>query len=331
MRGQSLRDNLAIVVLWGISLGIFIAAVVSPVSKVKAQQAPFLISPYYGSEAINSYFDHKYPTYDGYPNTTYSNVVIYTGADNPSCNPYCYDGHNGYDFSLVYERVLAAASGQVERARWWDPNYRSGTLSGLGLHIRINHANGYQTRYGHLSAVAVSVNQQVSGGQVIGTSGNTGNSTGPHLHFEVRDSNGWAVDPFGWSGGYTDPWRSYSGAESWCMWADGQWADICGGVARPIPAPADGTTIIVDDQGAGFSKGCAAGSSCPYWYEAVAGYNNHMWWTYDNDNVEDYWARWNPSILPAGPLRSLGPHSQRQCHDLAGPLHHLSLRWPEHS
>jgi len=84
------------------------------------------------------------------------------------------------------------------------------------------------------------------------------------------------------------------------MWADGQWADICGGVARPIPAPADGTTIIVDDQGAGFSKGCAAGSSCPYWYEAVAGYNNHMWWTYDNDNVEDYWARWNPSILQQG-------------------------------
>ncbi len=273
-----------------------VVILLSSVQTAKAQQGLSLIPPYYGTRNINSYFDHRYPTYNRYPNTTYPNVVIYTGEDNPSGNPYWYDGHDGYDFDLVYERVLAAASGQVVFAGWANPSDRT---ESYGLHIRVNHGNGYQTRYGHLSAAAVSGGQQVLSGQVIATSGNTGDSSGPHLHFDLYH-NAQPTDPFGWSGGYTDPWQSWSGETSYCLWADGQWADICGGVARPLPAPADGTTITVDDQGASFSKGCAAGSPCPYWYEDAAGYNNHMWWTHDNDTVEDYWARWNPSIPQQG-------------------------------
>lgn len=326
MHGQSLKGNLLIIALLGISLGMFIATVVSPVLKVKAQQVPFLISPYYGTENINSFFDHEYPTYylvpngNGNPGSENNIFTRYDGArwtnppdpvDKNNCTTgvNCYDGHDGYDFSLVYERVLAAADGEIIQAGWQFPNDRHRSY---GLRVEIRHANGYITRYGHLSSIAVSVGQEVTAGQVIATSGNTGNSTGAHLHFGVMEpTNARTVDPFGWSGGYGDPWAQYgNGAVSWCMWADGQWANVCGGVSRPIPVPADSEEIIIDDtsdNSGGFSKGrggpfsnpCPP-NSCPYWWSAAAGYGNDMWWTYDNDNVVDYWARWTPTIPQQG-------------------------------
>ncbi|MBI5805545.1 peptidoglycan DD-metalloendopeptidase family protein [candidate division TA06 bacterium] len=66
--------------------------------------------------------------------------------------------------------------------------------TGYGTNITIQHENGFTTRYGHMNSTSVSVGQQVNEGQTIGTSGSTGKSTGPHLHFEVRQ-NGAAIDP----------------------------------------------------------------------------------------------------------------------------------------
>ncbi len=57
---------------------------------------------------------------------------------------------------------------------------------GYGCHVLIDHANGFQTLYGHMSAIAVSAGQAVSQGQQIGNMGSTGRSTGTHLHFEIR-------------------------------------------------------------------------------------------------------------------------------------------------
>lgn len=90
-------------------------------------------------------------------------------------------GHNGVDLAAPNGTpVLAAAEGTVIIAR------SSGYNGGYGLYIVISHANGTQTLYSHLSTVNVSVGSRVSKGEVIGRVGNTGKSTGPHLHFEVR-------------------------------------------------------------------------------------------------------------------------------------------------
>ncbi len=63
-----------------------------------------------------------------------------------------------------------------------------------GLQIVVDHGNGYQTRYAHLSKVYVEVGQSVARGEKIAASGNTGKSTGPHLHFEVMQ-NGVRLNP----------------------------------------------------------------------------------------------------------------------------------------
>jgi murein DD-endopeptidase MepM/ murein hydrolase activator NlpD len=96
-------------------------------------------------------------------------------------------GHNGVDLAAnIGTPVLASADGTVIAAR------SSGYNGGYGEMIIISHANNTQTVYGHLSQVNVVAGQVVSQGQVIGAVGNTGKSTGPHLHFEVRG----AKNPF---------------------------------------------------------------------------------------------------------------------------------------
>jgi murein DD-endopeptidase MepM/ murein hydrolase activator NlpD len=74
--------------------------------------------------------------------------------------------------------VFACAGGTVTRAGW-DP-------VGLGLVVHINHGNGYETAYGHLSKIYVGYGAKVARGQSIGVMGNTGRSTGPHVHFIVK-------------------------------------------------------------------------------------------------------------------------------------------------
>lgn len=85
--------------------------------------------------------------------------------------------HKGVDWYVPQgTTVTAAAAGTVTRAGWYGD---------YGYCVDITHDNGTMTRYGHLSAVKVSSGQRVSQGQAIAASGNTGYSTGPHLHFEI--------------------------------------------------------------------------------------------------------------------------------------------------
>lgn len=94
--------------------------------------------------------------------------------------------HKGIDWATpVGTAVMASSAGTVAKAGWG---------SGYGYVVYINHADGRQTRYGHLSKVLVSVGQTVSQGQKIALSGNTGVSTGPHVHFEIL-INGSQVNP----------------------------------------------------------------------------------------------------------------------------------------
>lgn len=91
--------------------------------------------------------------------------------------------------------VYSAENGVVERIHYPFPNQTYGGKStGNNNYIVIRHANGISTAYLHLKTINVSVGQNVSRGQTIGTIGSTGYSTGPHLHFEVR-INGRRVDP----------------------------------------------------------------------------------------------------------------------------------------
>lgn len=86
--------------------------------------------------------------------------------------------HAGIDFGVpIGTPVYAAADGTVVRA---------GAASGYGIAVYLQHADGVITRYGHLSRTTVSVGDTVTAGQQIALSGNTGVSTGAHLHFEVR-------------------------------------------------------------------------------------------------------------------------------------------------
>ena len=94
--------------------------------------------------------------------------------------------HKGVDWSVpTGTAVFASCGGTVARAGWG---------SGYGYCVYINHEDGRQTRYGHLSKVLVKVGQTVKQGERIALSGNTGVSTGPHLHFEIL-INGSQVNP----------------------------------------------------------------------------------------------------------------------------------------
>jgi hypothetical protein len=92
--------------------------------------------------------------------------------------------HNGLDFDgPLGAPVLAARGGKVTFAGWAP---RGHEYRAYGLHIIIDHGDGYQTLYGHLSALRVQKGQEVDEAQPIGALGSTGASSGPHLHFEVR-------------------------------------------------------------------------------------------------------------------------------------------------
>ena len=96
--------------------------------------------------------------------------------------------HTGLDFPVqAGTRIGAAGVGVVEFAGW--------NTGGYGYLVVVRHRLGYATWYAHMSRVAVSAGQSVTGGTTVGYVGSTGHSTGPHLHFELR-RNAVPIDPF---------------------------------------------------------------------------------------------------------------------------------------
>ena len=140
-------------------------------------------------------------------------------------------GHNGLDFGVpVGTPITAVDAGAVHEAAN-DPG-------GFGWYVLLHHEWG-ESIYAHLSAVGVIVGQQVGRGERLGMSGNTGNSSGPHLHFSIR------INPYrrgdGW-GGYSDP-LPYLPADCCAPAADGVQDGAAAGLWRQIKAAAEGAGV----------------------------------------------------------------------------------------
>lgn len=111
------------------------------------------------------------------------------------CGSHWASCHTGQDFAVpTGTPVMSAADGVVIFAGWAGP---------YGYAVHVLHADGIATWYCHLSRLETADGSRVRSGQVIGLSGSTGNSTGPHLHFEVRQhasqtGSGTPVDPLSW-------------------------------------------------------------------------------------------------------------------------------------
>ncbi len=109
--------------------------------------------------------------------------------------------HTGIDIPAPYgTKIIAARAGRVEQA---------GGCGGYGNLVIVDHGGGFKTRYAHCSGFLVKAGAQVSAGQPIAKVGSTGNSTGNHLHFEVRD-NGVAKNPVAYVSG-SDSLARFSG------------------------------------------------------------------------------------------------------------------------
>jgi len=171
--------------------------------------------PFNGQYPLTSFFDHSYPNYG-----SYNGVTIYNGESVNDCSPHCYQGHSGYDWSMPEGTpIYAVSSGIVED--------RITSSISYGNRIIILHANGFRSLYAHLrqnTPFNVSIGDEVQQGDLIGWSGNTGNSSGAHLHFgfyrgpyDVNETN--VNDPFGWRGSYPDPLTGFgSGHTASCLW-----------------------------------------------------------------------------------------------------------------
>jgi len=120
----------------------------------------------------------------GYPRI--SSLTSFFGYRSDPFNSAHAEFHPGIDFKGSRgDEARCTANGKVVFAGWY---------GGYGNCVRIEHANNFETLYGHLSRISVKVGQEVTVGQKIGEVGSTGHSTGTHLHYEVR-KNGKAVNP----------------------------------------------------------------------------------------------------------------------------------------
>jgi murein DD-endopeptidase MepM/ murein hydrolase activator NlpD len=280
---RSLKNLLTALLLGGLFLSVGGASAERSLAPLQAV-APFLYPPYPGTASQESIFDHSTPNY------TFDNrIVVFTGDEArkncPSPAPHgtpppqpgvCnagagaywsyslgawlyYDGHDGVDYGISYRPVYAAADAdQIIYAGWWDPQNHK---INLGIYVRLHHPNGYNTYYGHMSSVAVQSCSTVGctfvpHGEMLGISGTTGNSSGPHLHLLVRNPANKSVDPYGWQGSGTDPWVNNQKESLWVAFPS-----LVSSTDRIYPSGAaldyprtPSTGLIVDDGSPGFDE-----------------------------------------------------------------------------
>ena len=264
------------------------AAAAEPSKAPLQAVAPFLYPPYPGTAAQSSIFDHTIPNYT----ETDKRIVAFSGDEArkncPSPAPagtkppggvcdagygiywsyslgdwIAYNGHDGIDYSISYRPVYAAADAdQVVYAGWWDPQNHG---SNVGIYVRLHHSNGYKTLYGHMSSVSVQTCSTpgcvfVPHGEMLGISGTTGNSTGPHLHLQVLNPAGRSIDPYGWKGSGTDPWPYNQPESLWISYPSlvyyGERLLPSGDPLTYPPAVTGG--FIIDDTSPGFGESPAS-------------------------------------------------------------------------
>ncbi|GCF06618.1 peptidoglycan DD-metalloendopeptidase family protein [Dictyobacter arantiisoli] len=253
---------------------------------------PFLHRPYYGYQTIMqrtiSFMDHDKPWYanDGkfvrFDGFTWNDSVF-----DCTSGLSCYDGHNGYDMNLRFESVLSAAPGRVLRAGWYNPLDHN---SSFGLWVAIDHGNGFVTSYGHLSSILVASGEQVGTQWPLGTSGTTGDSTGPHLHMSVYYLSNWrATDPFGWRGRFHDP-NIVPDNYIWVNAPATRYVVPYLGGSHAYPG-----AILVDDGGAVWS---ATGS----WHRSAFRTDVHggLHWAYTSPDTTTATSTWHATIPVSG-------------------------------
>jgi murein DD-endopeptidase MepM/ murein hydrolase activator NlpD len=124
----------------------------------------FPVEPYFKKELITSKFGNR--------SNPFSNTLQY---------------HNGIDYGIPSGTLLLAPDDGIITKSWYDGNG--------GNQILIKHDNGYTTGYAHLTRAIKTTGQNVKAGEIFAESGNTGRSTGAHLHFTLRDKNSNLLDP----------------------------------------------------------------------------------------------------------------------------------------
>ena len=308
---------------WARLAGPVAAALALVPTAARAQYLPHAWDyPFCGPQPdITALYDHEYPTYgcppNGQPGCEGDNGRLRVYNNTLDKRPY--EGHNGWDYRTregwtnVKQRVYASDSGPVRFAGWQypgEPNASSCRAQvadherGYGLMLRVRGRNR-ESLYGHLSAIFVEPGASVEKGQIIGTTGATGNSSGPHLHYGAFTPRGPdlinSFDPYGWNRDWRglahlplprslDPWYVYSGKESTRV--------ILPGAHDNAACPsACGTSLVVDDLDPGFSLGCSS-PPCRHWYEARTGFGGHLWYTYPNGLSGGYWATWSSQLPP---------------------------------
>jgi murein DD-endopeptidase MepM/ murein hydrolase activator NlpD len=99
--------------------------------------------------------------------------------------------HQGIDFAGDENTPIhAVGAGEIIAAGW--------VYTGYGISVVVDHGNGFQTHYAHMNKVNVDVGDHVDADDIIGWEGSTGDSTGPHLHFEVHNGMWNQIDPAPW-------------------------------------------------------------------------------------------------------------------------------------